>query len=145
MSNTEYKGFSLDIDDDVQGQPSEAEYNVYSPQNDHIGTILRTFKTNSATTWGVERRQGTSRWYFEWFTGDGLETEDKQEFDASKFKTYRSAFKHMVDVHMVVGEEYSDYGTAVKIVQDAGLIKDEDGFLDIDYIAIAKLLKEVSQ
>ena len=77
------------------------------------------------------------------------------EFLPDRFRSIKQAFKFCVKkicehLDSVAQEEalpqaFLDYQSAMKIVQDAGLVKDIDGFLDIDYVAIANLMKEVAE
>ena len=101
MSYTTKKDtYSVVVDDDRLDNPCNADYAIYDGNDDCIGVICRTFKTNSLSTWGTERRGKTKQWSFTFWThGDIFE-----DHEAVEFKTYRSAFKAFVNRFEELGE-----------------------------------------
>ena len=94
MSYTTKKDtYTVVVDDDRFNNVCNAEYTIYDGNDDCIGEICRTFKTNSLITWGTEYRGKTIEWSFKFWTHGDI-TEDHK---AIEFKTYRSAFKAFVN------------------------------------------------
>ena len=102
MSYTTKKDtYTIVFDDDPSWNPSQTDYAIYDGNDDCLGEISRSFKTNSLTTWGTERRGKTNQWSFTFWTTNGNIYEDHK---AIEFKTYRSAFKAFVNRFEELGE-----------------------------------------
>lgn len=89
MSNTEYLGLTVEIDDDGE---DHAEYVVRDADNEMVGSIDRWFNDRSSQFSPCFKRGSTNSWTFNLF--DPVEA--YLHHDASAFKTWRSAFKAFV-------------------------------------------------
>jgi len=107
MSNKEFQGYTVEFDDDPSYDPEHVEYLVYNADDNQVGSIHRWF--NTIDTYSVQyggttyRRSSTSEWHFEFLEPSCFDTNEfivayRQEFEASEFKTYRSAFKAFVNM-----------------------------------------------
>jgi hypothetical protein len=101
MSYTTKKDtYTVVVEDDRLDNPCNAGYFIYDGNDDCLGEICRTFKTNSLSTWGTERRGKTIDWSFTFWTHGDISEDHK----AIEFKTYRSAFKAFVNRFEELGE-----------------------------------------
>jgi len=107
MSNKEFQGYTVEFDDDPSDDPEHVEYLVYNADDNQVGSIHRWF--NTIDTYSVQyggttyRRSSTSEWHFTFLEPSCFDTNEfivahHQEFEASEFKTYRSAFKAFVNM-----------------------------------------------
>lgn len=102
MSNKEFRGYTVEFDNDPSHDPEQVEYLVYDADEEWVGVIYRFY--NVIETYSVQyggttyRRSSTSEWVFEYYESGTYVTQAKVEFEASEFKTYRSAFKEFVNM-----------------------------------------------
>lgn len=106
MSNTEYLGFTLEIEDDGE---DHAEYIVRDADNEWVGSIDRWFHDRGSQFSPCFKRGATHSWTFHLHWDYVLDEEDSRmdidrirtltgslDHEASAFKTWRSAFKAFV-------------------------------------------------
>jgi len=110
MKHNEYKGCTIEWDEEfgLLADPERTSYTVYDAEGECLGTIDREFHlVGGSYNAHAARRGRTHSWGFSFFMAHPTKL-IQVNFEASEFKTARTAFKAFVDEHLSTRAENAE-------------------------------------
>ena len=108
MKHNEYKGCTIESDEGWGYDAGRITYTVFDAEGETVGTIDREFHLVGGNYNAHAGRRGrTHSWGFSFFMAHPTKL-IQVNFEASEFKTARTAFKAFVDEHLSTRAENAE-------------------------------------